>query len=224
MKRFTIFALVIVMFLISVQIASAQEPSADPANNNRGPRGDVMETISEATGLSVQEIIQTLRSDDEATLESIILEAGADPATVEAEIVATILENRPNMDEENVAERVRELLTSPLPDRADREDRRENRQERGFVGQITEILGVERADIREAIQADETNTWGDVIIYLGGDPDAFAAELTASILENAPDAEEIEARVQDWLAREISEPRFEGGERGNGPFAPSNDD
>jgi hypothetical protein len=204
MQRLTIIVFSLIVILVGAQAVSAQEPPTE--RNDRGPRGQIIEIVSEASGLEPAEVLDALRADENATLESVLLDAGADPDAVKAQIVATIMAENPDLDEANVTERVENLMTQSPPQRGDRGDRgnRGDRGDRGgFLRDLAEILEVDRDTMAEAIRAEETQTWADVITYLGGDPASIPGEIAERMVERFPSAEDIEARVQEWLTNDL---------------------
>lgn len=95
--------------------------STEPLRDGREARQDLfgpesLDILSEATGLEREDLIEALR--DGSTPADLITANGGDPAAVEAQIVASILENRP--DEAEIQTRVNEFLNSPFEGRQGR--------------------------------------------------------------------------------------------------------
>jgi hypothetical protein len=96
--------------------------STEPLREGREARQDLLgneslEILSEATGLERQDLLQALR--DGSTPAELIAANGGDAAAVEAQIVASILANRP--DETEIQTRVNEFLNNPVEGRQGRE-------------------------------------------------------------------------------------------------------
>jgi hypothetical protein len=124
MKRTSILIFVLVIVsLLGASVAAAQEPGQDGERPGRrgGRHHVIIEAVVEATGLTAEEIRETMQADD-ATLASIIEANGGDVDEVVAQIVATITENT-DKDPAEVEENVREHLTTPPSERPQREDR-----------------------------------------------------------------------------------------------------
>jgi hypothetical protein len=124
MKRTSILIFVLVIVsLLGASVAAAQEPGQDGERPGRrgGRHHVIIEAVVEATGLTAEEIRETMQADD-ATLASIIEANGGDVDEVVAQIVATITENT-DKDPAEVEENVREHLTTPPSERPQREGR-----------------------------------------------------------------------------------------------------
>jgi hypothetical protein len=92
--------------------------STEPLRDGREARQDLfgpeaLDILSEATGLERQDLLQALR--DGSTPTELITANGGDAAAVEAQIVTSILENRP--DEAEIQTRVNEFLNNPVEGR-----------------------------------------------------------------------------------------------------------
>jgi len=123
MKRTSILIFVLViMSLFGASIAGAQEPDQDGEHpGRRGGRHHIIDAVVEATGLTAEEIRETMQAED-ATLASIIEANGGDVDEVVAQIVATITENT-DKDPAEVEEKVLERLNTPPSERPQREGR-----------------------------------------------------------------------------------------------------
>ena len=74
----------------------------------------IMNIVSEATGLDVETIRE--QSANGATLAEIITANGGDVEEVKAKLIEAMMKN-PNASEEDVEQRVEEMLNNPLPQR-----------------------------------------------------------------------------------------------------------
>ena len=132
MKRITIFV-VLIIAMLSVSIAAAQEPE-NPEGRQGHPKGRriVMEIILEATGLEREELREAMQ-DEDATLASVIEANGGDVDAVTAQIIAAISENS-DKDAAEIEAKVDELLNTPKSERPERQGDGEGRRGRGPRG------------------------------------------------------------------------------------------
>ncbi|GAB5489822.1 MAG: hypothetical protein Phog2KO_00370 [Phototrophicaceae bacterium] len=206
MKTKAIIITVIVFTLsLFVGVVGAQDTD-DTANNRPITRilgSDVVEIVTEATGLTTDEILSAIR--DGSTLEEIVTESGADADAVIAEIEAeltvrieTALENERITQEvadtllENLSDNITTFFTTTHEIGNNRGENLRNRVQYSTLGNlvevVTDVTGLEISDIREAIQ--EGATLADLITDNGADVD----EVTASIIDNVTTA--INERVE----------------------------
>lgn len=101
------------------------------ANGFDGPRsdrdrGEFLQAAADALETDVASLIEALREEG-ATPTSVIESFGGDVAAIEAEIVSTITTNNPNLNAEQVEERVANWLENGFEGRGERRDGRPQR-------------------------------------------------------------------------------------------------
>jgi hypothetical protein len=252
MKSKTILISLIVLALaLPIGLANAQEAteeapivevSAHP-HPIRDILREVMDIVTEATGLSQEEVLQQLR--DGATLSEIITANGGDVEAIKAEVTTLITERIETAvsDGRITQERADEMLAN-LPDRISQafdevhsfEGRPFNRGERGVFGVLVQSIetatGLTGQEIAEQVLAG--STLSEIITANGGDVEAVKVEAMALATEavnerlangqilTQEEADAIlvqaEEQLDGWLSGELEYPLFDrpfgGGERG----------
>ncbi len=197
-KKTSLLIAFLLTFALGVTAVSAQDnpPSVGrEANGGLGLLRGAAEVVSEATGLTLRELQQELRT-TEATLADIIVANGASVDTVTADIITIITEGidqavaagtmpQTRADEllANLDANVMAVLNGELAI-ADRTQRQQGRLmgvgERGLISAVTDATNLQP---REALQQMRSGkTLGEVITENGGSIDAVidAALATAS--------------------------------------------
>jgi len=195
-KKTSLLIAFLLTFALGVTAVSAQDnpPSVGrEANGGLGLLRGATEVVSEATGLTLRELQQELRT-TEATLADIIVANGASVDTVTADIITIITEGidqavaagtmpQTRADEllANLDANVMAVLNGELAI-GDRTQRQQGRLmgERGLISAVTDATNLQP---REALQQMRSGkTLGEVITENGGSIDAVidAALATAS--------------------------------------------
>jgi uncharacterized protein (DUF433 family) len=236
-KTLVISIVVLMMAALGASVVAAQEPGNGGRFGNRGPHeGGVMEVVSEAIGLTPQEIVEALQADG-ATLASVIEANGGD---VDA-IRATLIENATVRFEEqaaNLETRIDDLLNGEFAG---------GRGPGGFGGgerldNLAEVLGVEVDALRESLadgmtiaEVAEANGVDvqTVIDALVSAAEARIDEAVAADRLSAEDGEERKAELAERISDFVNNTgdhllgggRFGGprGNRGPGGRGPNND-
>jgi hypothetical protein len=204
--RILVVLAALLISVVAVNVSFAQGPDGDRGSRREG-RGDRMEiildTVSAATGLEREAIVEMLR-EDEMTLAEIISANGGDVATVQADLVTQLTENFTG----NIEQNVDDILNNPLPQRG---EGRGNREGRGFFGdrldnpllrQLIEASQIDLEILREGFQADQSLS--DLINANGGDVAAVTATAKTAaeerIAENVAEGRMTQAEADQRLA------------------------
>lgn len=191
MKRMIVMMNLVVMLAVSAAVASAQEPQPPVRDGAlRDWVGIVMNVVSEATGLDRAEIIR-LSQEENQTLAQIITTNGGDVEAVKQQIISAIQADF----NENLDERVDNVLNNPLPGRGVGRDGRPGGRgdggplANGVIAEIAEQAGLEIAAIRE--QAQSGAPLSEIATSAGLDPNA----IMTAVKERA--VERVNQRVAD---------------------------
>lgn len=235
----------IIVFVLSlfVGVVGAQEDEAQP-NRTRIVRmlgGEVVEIVTESTGLTTADILQQIR--DGSTLAEIIADNGGDVdaiiAEVEAEVMsrietaveeARITQDTADIFLENLSENLTTFINS-THEMGNRDGGLRNRVQAGVLGSVadavTEATGLDAIDIMQQLR--DGSTLAQIITDNGGDVDT----VTATIIDNITTAineriengdltqaqgdtilENLESTLSNWMNGELPQ-RPNRGQRGN---------
>jgi len=187
-KAIVISILVLVMSLF-VGVIAAQE---DDTTANRPGRGrnllhDIVEIVTEATGLTQQEIMEQLQ--DGATLAEVVENAGGDVDAVIADV------------ETLMSEQIEELFNTEF----DFEGRDGNgfgirdRVRNGVLGEVATAIsaetGLETTEILQQVRDGEI--LADIITNNGGDVDTVVAAVVEAVTTNVNERVESEQITQE---------------------------
>ncbi len=198
---------------------------------------DVMNAVTEATGLTVQEIMAQMR-DDDLSLAEVIAANGGDVEAVKAEIIAAATEkiNAAVAEGTLTQERADQMLAN-LPDRvsaamehrpSEVRPREVARAAAGLarelVNAVADATGLTPREILQQAREDEMSL-AEVIAANGGDVEAIVAQVVAAATEqiNAAVAEGrlTQERADQMLANlEDAINRLLDGRPGERPFRP----
>jgi hypothetical protein len=243
-RKILVASMIVLVMALPAAVSYAQEATEEAPIVEEGRRHpirdimhDVMDIVTEATGLSREEVRQQLR--DGATLSEIITANGGDVEAIKAEVIALVTERIESAvtDGRLSRERADELLEN-LPARVDQlfdevhdfEDRA-NRAERGlFAYLIQEIVDTTDLTRQEIVtQAQEGATLSEIIAENGGDVETIKASVLAELTERLDERvangdltqeeadtilSEASERLDGWLSGELEFPVF--GEHGEG--------
>lgn len=240
-------SIVIALLALTVGIASAQgdDSSTDRPDRPfalRGIASEVLTVVSEATGLSNQEILQQIR--DGSTLAEVVEGTDADLATVIADVTTALTERiEAAVAEERITQDRADEMIANLPDRVDTifntvpdfegrgggiRDRAGNLTQLIVLDAVMEATDLGLLDI--TTQLRDGATLADIVTDNGGDVETVIADVVASVTEeiNARvDAgtltqaqadtllENLEERLTDRFNGELPFQNFDG-ERGRG--------
>lgn len=250
MKSKTILiSLIVLAMALPVGLASAQEATEEApivedsahAHPVRDILREVMDIVTEATGLTQAEVMQQLR--DGSTLSEIITANGGDVEAIKEEVRVLVIARIETAvtDGRITQERADEMLAN-LPDRITQvfdevhnfEGRPFNSVERGIFGELIQsietVTGLTGQEIAEEILGGATLS--DVISNNGGDVEAIKIEMLAlvtthvnervangDITQEQADAILVQAadEINAWLSGDLAYPLFDrpfGGGRG----------
>lgn len=216
MKRLPIIITTVLISLMGVGFASAQDPAVPADQEQSAPRfdrpdGTLVDLVADATGLEREAIVEQLR--EGATLAEIITTNGGDLEALQAAMVEALVTNR-GLDEAAAQERVNQFLNGEL--------RPGNGNGNGFgpredsiVATVAEATGLEAHEIVEQLR--EGVTLAEIIAASGADVEAVQAELVNILVTNrALDEAAAQERVNQALNGQF--------QPGNGPrgFGPGN--
>jgi hypothetical protein len=241
-----VFALALPIGLANAQEATEEAPIVEASAHAHPIRDilrEVMDIVTEATGLTQAELVQQMR--DGATLSEIITANGGDVEAIKAEVTTLITERiETAVTEGRISqERADEMLVN-LPDRISHafdevhsfEGRPFNRGERGVFGALIQSVetatGLTGQEIAQQVLAG--STLSEIITANGGDVEAIKVEAMALATEavnerlangqilTQEEADAIlvqaEEQIDAWLSGELAYPLFDhpfgGGERG----------
>lgn len=216
MKRFTLILSIVVISLMSVGFANAQEP-ATPADQEQHegrfhrPNGRFVELVAEALNLEYEALVEQLR--EGATLAEVITANGGDVDAIQAQIAEALVTDR-GIDADEAQERAEAVITGDLTNIPQERDNT-------AFDIVSEALGLDREAISEQLR--DGATLAEIISANGGDVDAIQAQIAEALAENRDlDAEEAQERAAAFLNGEL---RPGEGPRGNGQqgsFGPRN--
>jgi hypothetical protein len=252
MKSKTILISLIVLALaLPIGLANAQEAteeapiveeSAHP-HPIRDILREVMDIVTEATGLSQAEVVQQMR--DGSTLSEIIAANGGDVEAIKAEVTTFVTERiETALADGRISQEHADEMLANLPDRISQifdevhsfEGRPFNRVERGIFGELIQSVetatGLTGREIAQQIL--DGSTLSKIITANGGDVEAIKVEVMALVTEavnerlangviltqEEADAILVQAEEQmtGWLSGELEYPLFDRafgrGERG----------
>ena len=220
-KAIIISILAIVMSLF-VGVAAAQDDSTAAGNHpgrGDGFLGDVLEVVTEATGLAPQEIMEQLR--EGTTLTTVIENAGGDASAVIAEVQA------------ESDSRIEELFTTEFDFSGRNPGGLRDRVRDGVMGElataVSDATGLELVDIMQQVR--DGATVAEIITDNGGDVDAVIATVVDAVTtavnervaseeltqENADTIlENLEETVTNWINGDTAFPNRNNAGRGNG--------
>lgn len=205
MKRnLTIFGILVLVLALMTGAASAQDDDGFFGSNEAQQQArdgflrDALEIITEATGLSNQDLLQAAR--EGSTLAEIITENGGDVDAITAEIIAlantriddaladgSIDENQAAQLRENLETRIDSLLNRQWNTSTGRLGQRQERSGpvagllREAVSIISDVTGLNSRDLLQA--AREGSTLAEIITENGGDVDAITADIVTAVTE-----------------------------------------
>lgn len=248
MKTKTILiGLIVLAIALPVGLASAQEATeeapivVDSSRNHpiRDILREVMDIVTEATGLTQTEIAQQMR--DGATLSEIITANGGDAEAIKAEVTTLVTERiETAVTNDRITRTVADEMLANLPERISQifdtvhnfEGRPFNRAERGLFGEFIQSIetatGLTGQEI--ALQLTDGATLSEVITANGGDVEAIKAEVLEAATERVnervtngditqEEADAILAQAEEelnaWLSGDLAYPLFDrpfGGE------------
>ena len=231
--RIGIVVLVVVMAFGVIGTAAAQGPGGQDGRRpldrlrDRNPRGDrimgtLVDAVAEASGLTAEDVLPELR--DGKTFAEILTENGLDPATVLADVTATMTEEinqalaDGNISANNAERALEELpglleaaMNGELKDRV--REQVVGRLEDTALGVLAEMAGVDVEDVAKDVATPPS--LAEIAESYGLDADAVIAEIEARITEQVNQAvtdgdisEEDAADILDGLHDRLVE-RFE---------------
>ncbi len=236
-----VMTMIVVILSLFIGVVGAQEDEAQPNRIRivRALGGDVVDIVTESTGLTTADILQAMRNG--STLSEIITENGGDAEAVIAEVEAELTTRiETALENEQITQAVADRLLENLSDNintfftttheiSNSNGLRERVQDGvlGIVAEtVTDATGLELTDITQALR--DGSTLAEVITDNGGDVEA----VTATILDNVTTAvnervensdltqeqadiilENLDSRITDWMNGELS---FRTRRRGRG--------
>jgi urease gamma subunit len=222
MKRLPIIITIVLISLMGVGFASAQDPAVPADQEQRAPRfdrpdGTLVDLVAEATGLERQEIVDQLR--EGATLAEIITANGGDLEALQAAMVEALVTNR-GLDETAAQERVTQFLNGELRP-GDGNGNGFGPREDSIVATVAEATGLEAREIVEQLR--EGVTLAEVIEASGADVEAVQAELVNILVTNrALDEAAAQERVNQALNGQFQPGNGPRGNGQQGNFGPGN--
>lgn len=245
-SKILIISMIVLVMAMPVASSYAQEATEEAPIVQEGRHRPIrevlretMEIVTEATGLSREEVVQQMR--DGATLSEIITANGGDVEAIKAEVTALITERiETAVTEGRLSREQADTMLANLPDRItqlfdevhDFEGRPYNMAERGLFGYLVQTIsdatGLSHQEIAEQVQAG--STLSEIITANGGDVEAIKSdvlvEVTVRLDERVANSDltqeeadailaQAEEELNGWLSGELEFPIFGGrGERG----------
>ncbi len=237
MKRLALILMVLSMMAVMVGIASAQDDT-NRRNVRNGLVREVMQAVSDETGLEVSDILAQLAPDG-ATLADVIVANGGSVESVVNSAVTSATErinqavangNATQEQADQLLSNLEQLMTDgingELPFNLGANPRKDI--ERALISSITEVTGMDAQSIIQEIRGG--STLADVIAENGSSVDEVVASAMAKSTERVngwveneritqEQADEILAGLEqfytDVLNGDVEFPRPNGGPRGD---------